>query len=349
MRFVGRGHPAIRATHHKTLELSAEPGITARATCVVAVGAEAEPPAPMAGPVRIRIAVDDNRFSFDAVANPSWDPAGPVVVRRSALRLPGTFATDATAVAADLPRELVAALQQPDALVTVDVAPIPSVSPVGVLFAANAGDRAPSAALAAELERADEVIAEDVDARRLVGTERRGVRRTLVVATRELPGRTCADRFAGRVLDTVGLPAPLAVAAACPSRGPVTFGTEPDLLRTTPSTHRLVLPVGRDSLGALLQRAGHERGTGVATVAQEFGRPLLATADALPDLVGTEDVFCCLHPAPARDAVDPAVRAAVTALLADGVPTRTAARALAALTGWQRSRAYAAIIDWPTR
>lgn len=351
MRFVGRGHPAIRATHHKTLELSSDPQLTERATCVIAVAAEPEPPAPLAGPVRIRIAAGSERFTLAALANSSWDPRGPAVIRRSPLRLPGTFATDASAVSSELPRPLVRALQDPDSLVTVDVLAIPAREPTVVLFAADPF-RGPDERLRAELERADTVIAEDADARRLVGSARSAISmqapgRTLVVSTRELPGRTCADRLAGAALETVGLPAPLAVAAACPSRSPLTLGSDLDLLRTTPAAHRLVLPVEPDRLAALLERAGAHRGTQRATVMQEFGRPQPASAGDLPELAGRDLVYCCLHPVPVEEAVDPAARAAIGALLADGVPTKTVAKALAALTRWERRRAYDAIVNWP--
>jgi hypothetical protein len=36
----------------------------------------------------------------------------------------------------------------------------------------------------------------------------------------------------------------------------------------------------------------------------------------------------------------------VAALLADGVSTKTAANALATLTGWDRRRAYDTVLDW---
>ncbi|MEO9139246.1 MAG: DUF371 domain-containing protein [Jatrophihabitans sp.] len=345
MRFVGSGHPAIRATHHKTLELITADEITARATCVVGVGMEPEPLAPMAGPVRIRISVGTHRFSLNAVANSSWEPGGPAVIRRGALRLPGTFATNADAASSDLPRDLVAALAAPDALVTMDVAPIPTQRPVIVLFAADPS-RQDDLRLHAEIDAATEISAQDAGAGRLVEGREPGGRgnRTLVVATRELPGSAVLGRLGGIEVDTVGLSPELAVAAACPSRAPLTIGGD---LRTTPSAHRLVLSVKRADLPDLLRRAADERGVTVATVMQDHGRPLFASPDEIPDLPGAVEVACCLHPAPADDALDPLVRAAVDALLADGVPTRTAAKALAALAGWDRRRAYDAVLTWP--
>ncbi len=345
MRFVGRGHPAIRATHAKTLELTPEPDVTERGTCVLAVGADAEPPSPIAGPVRIRLTAGAGRWSLEALANPSWDPAGSAVIRRGPLRLPGTFATDATAAAADLPRDLLAALQDPGTLVTVDVLPLPPAAPTLILAAADPLAAAASAALAAELERADEVLTEDADARRLAGPDRGGPGgRTLVVATRDLPGRRVLDRLSGSTVDTIGLPPPLAVAAACPSRAPVVVTSDPDDLGRVPAGHRLVLLLGRADLPRTLQRAADRRGGAATTVMQDHGRPLPATPDTIPELPGADMVACCLHPAVEPDALDPAVAAALDALLAEGTPTRAAARALAALTGWGRRRAYDAVL-----
>src|SRR3954447_4221171 len=110
---VGRGHPAIRATHGKTLEFSADPDITARATCVVAIRRSGDA-APVAGDVRVTLRAGAESFSFDARGNSSWDPSGAAVIRRSPLRLPDTLATHASAAASDLPPSLVEALRDPD-------------------------------------------------------------------------------------------------------------------------------------------------------------------------------------------------------------------------------------------
>lgn len=347
MRFTGRGHPAIRATHDKTLEIALDGDITGRATCVIAVAGEADPAAPMAGPVRIRIAAGGERVSLDAVANPNWEPGGAAVIRRSALRLPGTFATEAGAAAADLPRELVAALQDPDALITVDVVAVPDAEPTVVLVAADATMAGPDARLAAELQRADRVEPQDAAARRLAPPRSGDGPRRLVVATAGLPVNT--DPAATRI-ETVGLPATLAAAAAA-GPGPLTVapgGADVrDALRRTPADHRLVLTVPAARLSEVLALAGQLRGRAAGVAVQEFGRPV-RFAGAPPELASRADVAVCLAPAPAGEAIDPAVRAAVDELVRAGTPTRTVARALAALTGWDRRRAYDAVLAWPT-
>jgi len=348
VQLAGRGHDAIRATHTKTIEITADESITERATCVIAVAAHPIPPAPLAGPVRVTITAGDEAFGLDAVANPSWDPRGPAVLRRSPLRLPGTLATHASAAAADLPRALVAALRDPHVRVEVRVDRA-AAQPCIVLFAADPA-LAEDPRLAAELDAADAVVAEDAGARRLLHGSTRGRSaprgRLLAVATTDLPGASVS--LGGAAVETVGLPARLAVAAACPSRAPLVLGPDDAdpraLLRSTPSTHRLVLTVERARLADLLALAARERGTGLATVAQEYLSPVPAAPDALPVLPSNDVVYCCLHPAAGSDALDPAVRAAIIALLTDDVATKTAAHALAALTGWQRRRAYDAVL-----
>ncbi|HEX3337019.1 MAG TPA: DUF371 domain-containing protein, partial [Jatrophihabitans sp.] len=280
MRFVGRGHDRIRATHGKTLELSVDDEVTERATCVIAVAARPEPRAPLAGPVRIEITAGSESFELHALANSAWDPAGPAVIRRSPLRLPGTLATHADVAASELPRSLVTALRVPDTTVAVLIEPTPSATDTVVLYAAD-GARSADARLAAELAVADVVHAEDAAARRLVAGWTAGsrpgaaARRILVVATEDLPGRSVLAALADRATDmeTAGLPARLAAAAAAASRGPLVLAPDDadvrDLLRKTPAGHRLVLTTDATQLPALVELAAQVRGPGDAVLAQE--------------------------------------------------------------------------------
>ena len=351
MRFVGRGHPAIRATHAKTLEFSPDPQITARATCIVAVGTEADPIEPLAGRVRLRIVAGGERFSLEATANPSWDPSGPAVVRRSPLRLPGTFATDATASSADLPRALVAALQDPDALVTVDVVPVPDDRETVVLAYVDPASALPLS-VRAERDRADTVVFQDAGARALAGPRpdddprNAGGPRTLVIATAALP----VNPRPGAAIEVIGLGARLAAAAASPTPGPLVLAGPDDdvraLLRSTPATYRLVLGCEASRLPELLAQALEIRGSGSGVLTQQYAPPMRFTDATAPDLPSRDAVFVCLDAARPDDAIDPAVRSAIDALLADGVSTRTAARALTALTGRDRRNAYDTVVAW---
>jgi len=349
VRLVGRGDGAIRATHAKTLELTADVAITARATCVVAIGTEVEDPRRLAGPVRITVTAGGESFAFEALANPAWSPGGSAVVRRSARRRPGTLATEASAGAADLPRPLVAALRDPAADVVVTVEPV-SGRPAAVLVALDP-DAPPDPRLDAELAAADLVVAEDEPAARLLGEPvRRGPIavdcRVLVVATAELPGRTVAGQLAAVDVDVLGLPPALAAAAASPSRAPLVVAESGDpkaLLRSTPSNHRLVVRLPAADVAGLLERAHGQGRPGAALVEPECRPRRIQPGEPVP---GREHVHLCLDPSGESTALDPAVRVAVEGLLADGVPTRTAANALAALTGWERRRAYDTVFTW---
>lgn len=350
MRFVGRGHPNIRAGHGKTLEITADAEITTRATCVVAVAALAEDAHPVAGPILLTIRVDGTVLAtVRALGNPLWDPTRSAVVRRSAVRLPDTVATCADTVAADLPTDAVAALTDPAAVVEIDVEPAAAARPAVVLLAAQP-HRPDDPALLAELAAAGRVVAEDAAARRLThrAADHGDPLRTLVVAARDLPGRSVVDllRDAECDLDVVGLSTPLAVAAASASRAPLTIATDrpaPGAIRTAPAAHRLVVRCRPDELPTLAGLAADLRpSTGPIVLAQDDVPPVRWRPPATPPLASDAEVHLCLPPA--QRPLDPTVVTAVRDLLADGVSTRTAARALATLTGLPRRDAYDAVL-----
>ena len=353
MRLVGRGDGAIRATHAKTLEFTADPEITERATCIVAVGTEVHDAARPAGPVRITITAGAESFAFEALGHPGWTPGGTAVVRRSGRRRPGTLATEATAGAADLPRTLVAALREPGVVVELRLEPLRG-RPAAVLVALD-----PAAPLdprvAAELGVADLVVAEDEAAAALLGERAahgpvRIEGRTLVAATRDLPGATVTTQLAGVPVDVLGLPPALAAAAASPSRRPLTVDESGDpraLLRKVPAGHRLVVRATVDEVPELLALAAEVRGAGSAVLVAPESRPRRVTVEEFA-AAGRDAVHLCFDAVSESSALDPAVEAAVRGLLADGVPTKPAANALAALTGWERRRAYVTVLGWRT-
>ncbi len=117
------GHPAIRASHDKTLELTADAAITPRATCVAGVSAafSAEALAQLRGRVSFVIEAAGRRAGGTAVINPEHTVTDRFVIRRSRHADAGTLAVAATAAAADLPRELAATLAEPDHRVTFTV------------------------------------------------------------------------------------------------------------------------------------------------------------------------------------------------------------------------------------
>jgi hypothetical protein len=349
VRLVGHGHEEVRATHDKTLEVTADPEITGRATCVIAVGATVDAAQRLAGPVRITIRAGDETFAFTARANSSWAPAGSAVIRRSDRRLPGTLATRAAAAASDLPRSLVAALRDPATPVELTFERIPG-PPTAVLFALDPGVPG-DPRLTAEFAAADVVVAEDDDAGRLLG-ERvapgpvQVAGRVLVVACHEVPGRTVAAALGHVEVETVGLPPVLSAAAAGASRGPVFVapsGTDPrDALRRAPAEARIVLTTSADRVAALLELGAELRGTEDAVIVEANAPPRRLAVGV--GLSGRGTVHICFDGTTGNAALDPNVRSAVDGLLADGVATKAVARALAALTGWDRRRAYDAVL-----
>jgi hypothetical protein len=352
VRLVGSGHPAIRATHHKTLELTTDADITERASCVIAVrGAGAT--APVAGDVRITVHAGGEEFAFTARGNSSWQPGGSAVVRRSPVRPPGTFATHATAAAIDVPRSMVAALQRRDTDVTIEVEPLPGRH-CAVLFAVDP-DRSADPRLAAELAAADIVIAEDDTAARAAGvvaaTEGPASigGRTLVLAADHLPGRTVVDALGAVDVETVGLPPALAAAAAFPFRGPIVLTPHGDdpvrALRDAPAASMLVLEVRADEAMEVLRRGAEIRAARRAVLVQGSAAPVRVGTDVPVDVAGPEPVWLCFGPGNGDPGPDPRVRAAVDALVEEGVPTRAAARVVAELTGWSRRVAYDYVLD----
>lgn len=350
VRFVGRGHPNVRATHAKTFELTPACDITERATCVIAVDVRTDDATPCAGPVTITLHVADQpAYQLRAHAHSGWLPRGTAVFRRSPMQLPDTYATGADAAAADLPRPLVAAMQRPDASLDVHVEAAQAARPTVVLLAADptrpADDR-----LRAEIAAADRIVCEDPAARRLVDPPPSGHGpRTLVVSTRELPGGSVLGALADSNgdVETVGLTPQLAAAAASPSRAPLTIaaGRPAPALRSAPAQHRLLLRCAAADVPSLLELAGQLRPDSVVTLTQQFAAPIRVRAGERPELPSEDVTYCCFAPSPGTDEqIDPAVDAAVRGLLDDGVATRTAARALAGLAGISRRAAYERVL-----
>lgn len=396
MRLLGHGHPEIRATHGKSFELVPAAEITGRATCVIAVEARPDGAAgPLAGPLRLEIRAGGQHAVVRAVGNPGWAPGGSAVIRRSAVRLPGTLATEADTAAADLPADLVAALRQPATAVELSISqdrvrpdgraelvllwiPAAGVSPrlpvelaaAGLVVAEDSGARRLLADSPAPTNERVETnrMAEPGDTARIAATVTAGGR-LLVVSTEDLPGASVPGLLtepATVAVEVAGLPGPLAVAAASSSRAPLVLaGAAPDLaglLRQTPAGHRLVVEIPAARLPKLLELAAERRGCRSAVLARQpywqYERPHRIRLDPpgirldSPAQLPTHGtVVICLEPAGTEPAgtepttFDPAVRAMLASLLADQIPTRTAARALAELTGWPHRQAYQAVLD----
>lgn len=129
------GHPAIRASHSKTLELTADAALTPRATCVVGVSAafDAAALAQLRGLVVYELSAGDQRGSGTAVINPDHAVVDRFVIRRSRHADGETLAVGAAGAAADLPRELAAALAEPERPVTFTLTERQAPAPLVIL------------------------------------------------------------------------------------------------------------------------------------------------------------------------------------------------------------------------
>jgi 16S rRNA C1402 (ribose-2'-O) methylase RsmI len=112
-----RGHRNIRATHDKTIELTSEPDITARATCVVGHVSATDLTAltGLRGSVTVTLRIGAVEDRITGVANPRYVGGSRAVIRRSDYRSPETFVTGADKAASGLNRQLVRALADPAA------------------------------------------------------------------------------------------------------------------------------------------------------------------------------------------------------------------------------------------
>ena len=152
------GHPNIRATHAKTLELTRDTEITERATCVVAVAAalDEEALARLHGRVALTLSVGAESVSVRGRLNPAFQPGDPLVVRRAPDVTRNALLVDADTAAADLPRPFVAELANTAAPITIAVEELGDEPAPGVLVVSPAAAGAPEAA-AQSLERGGRV------------------------------------------------------------------------------------------------------------------------------------------------------------------------------------------------
>jgi hypothetical protein len=135
------GHPSIRATHAKTLELVREGEITERATCVVGVAAaiDEDALASLHGRVELTIEAGGRAERVRGRLNPAFRPGDPLVVRRAPAVTRDALVIDADRAAADLPRSFVAALRAPAAQIAVSIEPLAGEPGPGVLVVQPAG------------------------------------------------------------------------------------------------------------------------------------------------------------------------------------------------------------------
>ena len=367
------GHPALRATHVKTLEFTPDRDVTERATCVIGVAGRVVGTA-VAGPVPDPHQGRTPWRRWTPWRTRDW-AGGTAVVRRGTDRRPDTLATEASAGAAQLPPELRARVADPATRITVQLERL-ARRPDGraaLVLAWAAPGTPPSPRMVAELAAAEALVAEDADAGRLLsgqiaaGQQRLSgsdavagllagqLARVLVVATAGLPGAsaTAALQLPDRIaVEVAGLPAEVAVAAASPVRGPVQLAGAvarariDAVLRSAPPETTLVVTVAAGDLPGLLQRAAQRRGTATAAVLDPASGGLVrwGPVERLRAERTSGDLAVALDGVPGDAELGEELTALLRALLADGVSARSAALALAKVPGWSRRRAYDAVL-----
>jgi 16S rRNA (cytidine1402-2'-O)-methyltransferase len=164
--FVCHGHPNVTATHAKTLELTRDPEISRRATCVIGVASEHDDRALLAlrGPVEVTLACEGVRESFVATMSPFFLGDSSLVFRRGPGLRGRTVAFDASRTSATLDRALVEKLAGSDARLDVTIRETGGAPGPGALFVVSlpiGNDDDLSRRAADVLERVDLVLAED--------------------------------------------------------------------------------------------------------------------------------------------------------------------------------------------
>jgi hypothetical protein len=322
----GRGHPNVRASHSKTIELTPDTGLGAGGTCIVAVGATVRGD-PIAGVVRCELSTAREMFTFDALANPGWDPTGPAVIRRSELRRRDTLATHAAAAAADLPAQLRAALTDPSAQVRLSV----RRRPEEVLRVVLVSGPIP----AVEYEAADQVIEQVIEQGGSGGWVAAPSRGRVLLHGARVPRQLVT---AGTPIEVLGLAPQAAVAAVSPPHAPMVVAEVKSLIEAGLRTSTLVLRLHASELDKTLRTAmRHGRRTGAILGAL----PWLRWGE-LTDLVappGARTVWLCLDPAPA-EATDAQLLARIVELRGAGVATKAVARTVSGEFGVPTKRVY---------
>ncbi len=160
------GHPNLTATHNKTLELTRDADISRRATCVLGVGSRHDDRALLGlrGEVEVVLECGGTRDTFTATMSPFFLGDRSLVFRRGEGLRGRTAAYGATKTAADIDRDLVAALDSPARELRVTMRSLRPEAAPGVLFIVSLpiGNDADLGRRSVDvLERVDLVLAED--------------------------------------------------------------------------------------------------------------------------------------------------------------------------------------------
>ena len=335
---VARGHPALRTSHAKTLELIRAGEVTERASCVIGVGAayDLDAAAALCGPVRVELRAGDlEPVVVRARVAPQPSVGDGLVLRRSDCPGGRTFAHSATAGASELPRDLRAAVADPATTIVATVTPEDGVGAVVVT---------PGPSLPASPDPSE-----------LLAILREPGRATLAVPVLD-PGAVAAATLVRVAVDAGAEIAVVAGTAAHPLRALAASGIAGE------QATFVAAPSGRREAERL---AGMIAGSPVTTVAGPApGEDLLRVAEALPadrtasllldpggdcerfvhdtaercaERLATARSEAILVAAPGRAGLSAELESLVRTL---DVPPSDLAKALAAALGVKRNEAY---------
>jgi hypothetical protein len=131
--FTAHGHPHIRATHEKTVEVTKETHLTTRGDCIAAIGAAKsltdlrselkEAARKSESIISLTIRLGDKAFTTTGRGDPAltWNHPTDMVTRMSSYICPRTLMIHADKATIHIPRSLVQQLKDPEAVVTVTV------------------------------------------------------------------------------------------------------------------------------------------------------------------------------------------------------------------------------------
>ena len=131
--FHAYGHPAIRSTHPRTLEITTEEHLTRGGDCIIAVNASkglADLPRDIrktlstaGGMARITLLVGSHRFTVEGAGAMGLSHSHPtdIVVRKSGFVSDRTLMVKADKAAVDISRDMVQLLRDPVQRITIEI------------------------------------------------------------------------------------------------------------------------------------------------------------------------------------------------------------------------------------
>ncbi|MGP1255937.1 MAG: DUF371 domain-containing protein [Kiloniellales bacterium] len=364
LTLTASGHPNIKASHAKTLELLPEAEVSPRGTCVLGVGLQGdlEALARLRGDIEIVMTCGGRQEQVRATLSPTWLHCEPLILRRRQTPLARrTLGFAADKGAADLDRGFVAALAEVSARVELQVCELGGAIPPGALFLGQPEGREDArlqtaqrladlrltddlAGLESEIAAGGRVLLLDSDPSCQAEAVRRaraaGGQATLVGGWSAAAGARALSGFAARVCSQI---------TDWPNGKPA----RRDLLaRLADSGAALLLPVPAGQGEGLLTLAARTLGERLSVLVVAPNGPMEEVqAGALSELAAlrlprdeTWLVVAGAEPAASSEALDPKLQALAQRLQAAGVTTKTLAAALAETADISKRDAFNALV-----